>query len=230
MSYVTITITTTTPPVTIVCSGASLITMIGTLGPTSVGQILLGQWDVVLLPQLILQDTLRDSAGLTHMPQQHIPQSWVSSQAYATYALGPLQVSSSSEMSLPQFLYHVLGVLWCLLSGSHVAVMITYGGSFLGLCDTTTLSLPMVGICVSWWWSVTHTGVHGMAVSSSALSQEEPSATHLMAPQQFQQYGVAYSSWGLADLPDPSAFPTWLGGVFLQVALHLITWSTVNLW
>ena len=55
----------TTPPVTVVGSGASL----------SVGQIALGQQDVVLPPHLILRDILRDSAGLTHFPQQPQPQS-----------------------------------------------------------------------------------------------------------------------------------------------------------
>ena len=43
-------------------------------------------------------------------------------------------------MSLP-LLHYVLCwcLLWCLLSGSHVAAMLTSGGSLLGFCNTTTV-------------------------------------------------------------------------------------------
>ena len=70
-----VTMTTTTSPVTVVCSGAMLITVMVILAPTSVGQTALGQHDVVLPPQLILRDTLSDSAGLAIMPQHHLLQS-----------------------------------------------------------------------------------------------------------------------------------------------------------
>ena len=51
--------TTTTPPVTVVFSGASFITMTATTAPTSVEQMTSGQQDVILPPQLIQRDTLR---------------------------------------------------------------------------------------------------------------------------------------------------------------------------
>ena len=75
MSQVTVTATTTTSPVTVECSRASLIVMTVTLAPTSVDQTILGQHDMVVLQKLILRDTVRGSAGLTNMPQQHQPQS-----------------------------------------------------------------------------------------------------------------------------------------------------------
>ena len=43
------TTTTSAPPVTIVCSGASLNTVMVMLAPTSVDQVTSGQLDVVLL-------------------------------------------------------------------------------------------------------------------------------------------------------------------------------------
>ena len=60
MSWVTV---TTTPRVTVVCFGASSITIAVTMAPTTVGLALLGQLDI-LLPPLILGDTLRGSVGL----------------------------------------------------------------------------------------------------------------------------------------------------------------------
>ena len=47
--------TTTTPPVTAVCSRALFITMAVTLALISVGKITLGQLDVVLAPQMIME-------------------------------------------------------------------------------------------------------------------------------------------------------------------------------
>ena len=49
---------TTTPPVTVVCSGASVLLMTITMAPTLMGlPATQGQHDVVLLPLLILRDT-----------------------------------------------------------------------------------------------------------------------------------------------------------------------------
>ena len=51
-------------------------------------------------------------------------------------------------------------LLWCLISafrfpcGYHVQPM---GGSSGGFCNTAALpSIPLTGICASWWWAVTH--------------------------------------------------------------------------
>ena len=87
----------TTPPVTVVFSGAPLISMTVILPPVSVGQITLGQQDVVLPPRLMLRDTMMDSAGITNMPKQLHPHSHMPSQACANYAMGPSQVSFSFE-------------------------------------------------------------------------------------------------------------------------------------
>ena len=69
MSHVTI--TNTTPPVTVVCSEVLLISITITIAPTAVGQMTLGKHDVVLPPQLIPMDTMEVSTGHTNMPQQH---------------------------------------------------------------------------------------------------------------------------------------------------------------
>ena len=74
MSQVTMTAITTNLPVTVDCTGASLITVMVKLASTTMGQITFDQHDVVLPPQCILRDIFRGSAGLTNMPQQQ-PQS-----------------------------------------------------------------------------------------------------------------------------------------------------------
>ena len=87
----------TTPTMNDVCCGASLVIVMVTLTPTSLGQISSGQQELALWPQFILRDILRYSAGLTCVLQQHLPQSWVPSQVYARYAMGLPQVSFSVE-------------------------------------------------------------------------------------------------------------------------------------
>ena len=69
MSQVTVTTTATAQHVTALCSCASP-SMTVMIASTFVGLIILGQHDVVLLPQLIPWDTWRGSVGLTTMPQQ----------------------------------------------------------------------------------------------------------------------------------------------------------------
>ena len=99
------------------------------LTSTSVGQTF-GQHDVVLLPQLILRNTMRVSAGLTTMLQQQPPQPQVLSHAYANYVMDPLQVSFSYIVEFHQFLMSCFDVCYgvcCLLSSPHMAAMFTKG-------------------------------------------------------------------------------------------------------
>ena len=84
-----------------------------------VGQITSGQQDVVLPPWLTQRDTMRGSAGLTNMMQQHCPKSQMSSQAYANYATIAL-----SELNLPMILYVLVYVLVFALGFQ--AAMFTY--------------------------------------------------------------------------------------------------------
>ena len=84
---------TTTPPVTVVCPRASVITRTATVAPSSVDLAASDQHYVVLPPQLILRNTVRNSVGLTTLLQWEQPQSQMNSQAYAKYAMGPPQVN-----------------------------------------------------------------------------------------------------------------------------------------
>ena len=88
-------VTTTSPTqhVTVVCSRASPIAMTITKALISVGLATSWEQVVILPPKLILRDTIMGSVGLATESQQQQPQSQMLSQAYANYAMGPLQVS-----------------------------------------------------------------------------------------------------------------------------------------
>ena len=81
MSQVTVTTTTVTQPVTVVCCGSSLITVTVMLGPTFVSQMTSGNHDMFLPPQLIMRNTVRGTAGLSTMPWQQQPQSQMPSHS-----------------------------------------------------------------------------------------------------------------------------------------------------
>ena len=124
----------------------------------SVGQTTSAQHYVVLPSQLIPRDTVRDSVGLTNMPQQQ-SQSQMPSQAYANYAMGPLQASFSFRVESPTNSSIVVCYDYCfMLSDAHVAAMFPNGSSIIGVCGATTLqSIPLAGICASLLWYVDHT-------------------------------------------------------------------------
>ena len=118
---------TANPPVTVVCFSTSLITTMVMLVLTPMGQIISGQYDVVLPPQLNMRDTVSSYPGLTlccsnnHLSPEcilrHIP--WV----LCRYV-------SPSELSLTLISYVTCWcLLWCLFSafrfpcGCHVHQM-----------------------------------------------------------------------------------------------------------
>ena len=74
--------------------------------------------------------------------------------AYANYATGPLQESFSHSWASHWFVCICWCLSWCLLSifSSTVNAIFTCGGSTIGVCIIIALwSLPMAGICASWW-------------------------------------------------------------------------------
>ena len=88
------TTTTTTPLVTVVCCSSSFLTTTLIMAQTlMVLPAILGQHNVILLPLLMLKDT-GGVLGLATVPKQQL-QSQMPPQAYANYAMGPLQVSFS---------------------------------------------------------------------------------------------------------------------------------------
>ena len=156
ISQVTVT-TTTTPPLTVVGSEAMLITIMNMLAPTSVGKTTLGQHNVVLLPQLILRDTMRGSVGglpLCHSSNNLSP--WCHLRHMLTMQWVLCRWVSSEFLLIPYGIcWHLL---WCLLStfrfpgGCHVHQW----GSAIWVYNTTTLqSIPLAGKYASWWWSIT---------------------------------------------------------------------------
>ena len=102
-----------------------------------------------------------------------------------------------------------------LLSGSHLAAMFTSWGSTIGVCDTATVwSILLAGIYASSWWSLAHV----RSVPSGCFCHCFELGGFMLLIQLFPSClnrGV-YSFAGSAESPDPSAFPTWWGGVFFS--------------
>ena len=125
----TTTAMTTTPPVTVVFSGMSCLSLV-TMAPSLMWlPATLGQHDVVLLPPL----TARYSGGvivLTSMPQQQ-PPSLIPLQIYANCAMGSPQVGSFFTVEPPTIL-HII----CLVS------VLVSAFSFQGPCWMPYLLLP----------------------------------------------------------------------------------------
>ena len=118
-----------------------------------------------------------------------------------------------------QFIFVLVSVfgVFCRISDSHVATVFTYGGSNVGVCNTATLqSLPWQAICASWWWSVAHTRSALSGCSSHCFEYREPHSTNWDGSKPFQQYGGAYSFGAFTESLDPSASPTWWGGIFFS--------------
>ena len=127
-----ITATTTTPPVTVVCSRTSPIPITFIMAPNSMDLTALCLHDGVLPKQLFHSNTMKSFVGLTTVPQQQQPQSQIPSQAYGNYVMGPCQVSFLfSELRYSLIPYAVCYcLLWCLPPSSH-------GGSTIGVCSST---------------------------------------------------------------------------------------------
>ena len=152
-----VTATTTTPLMTVVCSRAFPISTTVKMALTFVGLEPLGQHDVVLPPQLILTEKMKDSIRITTVLPQQQPQSQKPSQVNC--AMGPPQVCSTFQSwSSYQFIRLFVGAshgVCFLISGSHVDEMLSTGGSITGVCNATTVwSIPLAGICACWWWFI----------------------------------------------------------------------------
>ena len=167
------TATSTTPPVTVVCSGTSSFLRTVTMVPTLIGQpVTSGQPDVVL-PPLLMPRVTRNVIGLGTVSQQQL-QSKMPFQAYANYAMGPPLIILYFTVE------HCSNLLKCMLSAfrCHAGCCLHQWGSTIGVAP-----LPPFG-AYSWQAYVQPgdghqpmPGMHQVAPPSSALSSGEPSAT-----------------------------------------------------
>ena len=67
------------------------------------------------------------------------------------------QVGFFFRVEFPTILY-IICLVSVLLSGARLDAVFPYGGSTVRVCTIATLwSLPMSGICATWWWSLVHT-------------------------------------------------------------------------
>ena len=150
---------TTTPLVTVVSSGLSSVSSV-TVAPSLMGLPTTLGWHEVVLPPPLTPRGSGGVIGLASVPQQQPPSS-MPLLAYANYAMGSPQVGPYFSVKLPIILYIIclvsILVSAFLLSGAKLDAVFTFMGSTIGVCTTATLwSLPMAGICATWWWSLVH--------------------------------------------------------------------------
>ena len=99
--------------------------------------------------------------GSVSVPQQQPPSS-MPPLAYANYAMGSPQVGFFFRVEPPiiciLYMFGVRSGVCFLLLGAKLDAVFIYGGSTVRVCTLGTLwSLPMAGICATWWWSLVHT-------------------------------------------------------------------------
>ena len=171
------TTTTSTPPVTVVSSGTSFITMFVTFAPTSVCKITLGQQYVLLLLQLIARFMLGTPVGLTHaIATPFVPD--------AFSVICQLCHGSSKDKFLfqswasHQLLCHVFGVC-TLLSNPLVATLSPVGAQPLEFVILQPYeTYPWQAYVPPGYGLWPMPGVHWVAAHLTASSQGDPSATN----------------------------------------------------
>ena len=221
----TTTATTTTPLVTVMCSGTSSFLSTVTMAPSLMGlSVTPAQHDVFMSPSL----TPRNSGGVVSLATlpQHQPQSQMPLQAHANYAMGRPQVGFSFRVEIPTSLFlYAWCLFWCMLSafrchaGCHIHL---WGLNHLGLHHCNPLEIT-----------------HGRHMCSLAVVIDPHQVCcclycfesgYSAVPQPVQLYGGAYSFGGLAEshqIPPPSLYGG--EGLLFQVWLHPMTQSTLNL-
>ena len=150
---------TTTLPVMVVSSGLSSVSSV-TVAPSLMGLLTVLDHHEVQTPPLMP----RGSGGVigpASVPQQQ-PPSLMPLLAYASYAMGSPQVGFFFRVEPLTILYIVCWCpFWCLLFAFRCqvgcSIHLSYGGSTVRVCTFAALwSLPMAGICATWWWSSVH--------------------------------------------------------------------------
>ena len=199
----TSTTTITTPPVTVVSSSMSSLSLV-TMAPSLMGlPTRFGQHDVVLLsPQ-----TQRGSGGVIGLASvlQQQPPSWMPLQACANYAMGSPQVASFFRVEPPIVLSICLMSVLVFAFYFQVPCWMPYpplGAQLLG-------SAPFQPLGVYPWHAYVQPGdghqptpgMHRVAAPSTTLSGGALccSVAQSAVPQPSHLYGGAYSFGGLAE-------------------------------
>ena len=196
MSHMSTTATTTTPPVMVVSSGLSSVSLV-TMAPSLMGlPATLGQCEVVLPPPLMPRCP-GGVIGLASVPQQQSP-SLMPHLVYANYAMGSPQVSFIFRVEPPTVLY-IICLVSILVSAFYFQVPSWMLYSPLEAQPLGFAPLQPIGI-YPWQayvqpgdghWSMP--GMHRVAAPSATLGRGEPSATQSAVPQPSHQCGGSYS-------------------------------------
>ena len=161
MSHICTMALTTTPPVTVVSSGQSSV-FISDSGsfPDRISRYAWISVEWFNHHPLMLRGS-GGVLGSVSVPQQQTPY-LMPLLPYANYVMGSPQVGFFFQSwASHHFVYYMFGVhsgVCFLLLGAELDAIFTYCGSTIRVCTfATRWSLPMAGICATWWWSLVHT-------------------------------------------------------------------------
>ena len=148
---------------------------------------------------------------------------------------GSPQVGIFFRVEPPTVLYfYMLGVcsgVCFLLSGAMMGAIFTYAGSTIGICTTAThCSLPMAGICTTWWWSLANSGIHRVAASFIASHRGNLLLLNQLSPSH-SNYMVGHTALEVWQRDTHSLhLPCIMGGVFFSWFISIPWHSWLNLW
>ena len=157
MSHISTMALTTTPPVTVVSSGLSSVTVAPS--PDRVSSELGSAWsgstttlDIERLWRCYWLSFCATAANSIFDASSSL------CQLCYEFSTGRFLFQSWASHHFVSYMFGVHSGVWFLLLGAKLDAIFTYGGSTIMVCTFATLwSLPMVGICATWWWSSVHT-------------------------------------------------------------------------
>ena len=124
------------------------------------------------------------------------------------FSTGRFLFQSWASHSFVYYMFRVCSGVCFLLSGAMLDVIFTPGDSTIGVCTIATpWSLPMAGICATWWWSSGLTRYAQSGCSLHYIESGEPCVTESAVPKPSHLYVGAYSFGCLAEshpIPLPS--------------------------
>ena len=137
------------------------------------------------------RDPLRGSAGLTHVPQQQQPLSWMPSEAYDNFGMDPLQVSVMCLLCIMVFPFCFQVLMWLPCS--------PMGTQPLGFATSQPFGAYHWQAYMSPDDSLGPTlGIHQVAAPLTAFSWGSLLLLISLSPQLFQKYTGENSFEGLA--------------------------------
>ena len=223
MSEVTVTTTTITAPVTVVCLSGPSITVTVTMASMLVGLTTFGEDNMVLLPQLIQRETMRGSVGLN-------------TAAATTTGMCQLCHGSTGEVFLGAFhqiiCFMLVSVLLFVFCFKVWLSCLPVGAQPLGFLSLQSFRIyPWQAYLPPGYGPWPMQGVHWVAAPPTALSR----GSFMLLIKLSLSHSIhilEHTALGTQQRVTQSFCLPYMAGrcLLFQVVFHLVMQSTLNLW